>query len=103
MLVNMPVEAIGERCLTCPELEIDITTNELYGLTASGDGTTAVMNTVYNNSLKCTHYNRCKVIFEHGKEPEPAPAPEKETKKPARKTTKATDKITTKATKAAKK
>ena len=77
-IINMPVEAISEKCLTCPELEIDIITKEHYDLVAPEEGATEVKKATYENILKCTHCNRCAVIFNHGTEPE---------KKATRKTT----------------
>lgn len=68
MIVNMPVEAISEACLTCPELSIDIFTKENYELEIPEEGITRVKQSRYENTLICKHYNRCKVILEHNQE-----------------------------------
>lgn len=88
MIINMPVEAMSEACLTCPELDIDIFTKENYELEMPEEGITRVKQSKYENTLICKHYNRCKVILEHSQE----------AKKPATKTTASK----TKATKTAK-
>ena len=101
MMVNMPVEAMNEKCVNCPELEIDIVTTELYGI--SYDNTNQTTTTFYNY-LKCKHCDRCRVIFQTSLpkvEPNPEPdikvatepipqEPQKEPepkKKPAKKVT----------------
>lgn len=80
-MINMPVEAISESCLTCPELEIDIYTKEQFDLEIPEEGRSEVKSVKYENVLRCKHCDRCKVIFEHGMG---------ETKKTTRKTTKKT-------------
>lgn len=76
MIINMPVEAMSEACLTCPELDIDIFTKENYELEMPEEGITRVKQSKYENTLRCKHCERCKVILEH-----------QEAKKPATKTT----------------
>lgn len=76
MIINMPVEAMSEACLTCPELDIDIFTKENYELEMPEEGITRVKQSRYENTLICKHYSRCKVILEHSQE----------AKKPATKT-----------------
>jgi len=66
MLINMPVDAISEACLTCPELEIDIVTKEFYELASPEEGTTEVKKITYENVLRCKHCHRCEIIFKHG-------------------------------------
>ena len=86
MKVNMPVEAMGEYCLTCPELDIDIVTMESYKLETVEDGVTKIKVSTYKNNLKCKHCERCRVIFEHEQESKKE-EPITEAKKPAAKKT----------------
>ena len=86
MKVNMPVEAMGEYCLTCPELDIDILTKENYKLETVEDGITKIRVAIYENTLRCKHCDRCRVIFEHEKQhsndiPKSAPKTKKTTSK----------------------
>lgn len=99
-IVRMPVKAMGEYCINCPELDIDIVTKEQYELEVPEEGRTQVKTAKYENVLRCKHCDRCAVIFEHGNQP----LPEKEEVKPAKKTTKKTTatKTTTKKTAAKK-
>ena len=63
----MPVECYGECCINCPELEIDIVTKETYDLEKVGETNTQVKTVKFENTLRCPHLDRCKVIFENGK------------------------------------
>lgn len=67
MIVNLPVECYGKCCMNCPELEIDIITNEKYDMEMVENGVTKVTKAKYSNKLRCPHVERCKVIFENGK------------------------------------
>lgn len=71
MIINMPVEAMSEACLTCPELDIDIFTKENYELEMPEEGITRVKQSRYENTLRCKHCERCKVILEHQEAKEP--------------------------------
>lgn len=69
-MVNMPVEAISEKCLTCPELDVNVITTEHYELASPEEGATSVTKSTYENRLRCVHCNRCAVIFNHAYEDE---------------------------------
>lgn len=55
MMVNMPVEAINERCLSCPELDIEVSTLELC--------TDYTGDRVYSNYIRCSHLDRCRILL----------------------------------------
>lgn len=60
MMVNMPVEAINEYCINCPELEIDIYTKETGGgIVLDEKGKPQEQPRVIQNMLQCAHYNQC--------------------------------------------
>ena len=40
MTINMPVEAMNEKCINCPELEIDVFTKEKYDMKKISEGRT---------------------------------------------------------------
>ena len=101
MIINMPVEAYSEKCITCPELDIDIITKEFYDLEQVKEGDTKVKTARYENILKCKHCGRCKVIFDQGTE-KPEPKPKKTTTKKVSGTTKTVTAKTATKTKTAK-
>ena len=92
MTIQMPVECYGECCINCPELEIDIVTKETYDLEKVGETNTQVKTVKFENTLRCPHLDRCKVIFENGK-----PKSTKSTSKSTSTTKKATTKKAVKA------
>jgi Zn-finger nucleic acid-binding protein len=63
MIINMPVEVLGEYCANCPDLDIDVFTKEEYKLSSVADGETELNNMMITNILKCKYCNRCKGIF----------------------------------------
>ena len=87
MTVNMPVEAINERCLKCPELDIDITTIENYGTNDEDKRVIEVKS--YENRMRCKHVDRCRAVLYHeemGKKEAPKKkAPAKKTASPRKK------------------
>lgn len=56
--IMMPVIAIFDGCYSCPELEIEIAQKELHVHT---DGE-LWGNTIYDNTLYCKHYERCRLL-----------------------------------------
>lgn len=63
MMVNVPIDLIDERCLNCPELDIQ------------DDGGTvihaaAILNTMswMVHNLKCAHLSRCQILLRSRKE-----------------------------------
>ena len=74
MTINMPVEAMGDFCITCPELDIDILTSITYDIENVNETDTAVKTVKYQNVLRCKHCDRCKVILEHSSETKAKPA-----------------------------
>lgn len=55
MMVNVPAILVSERCLVCPELELEINRLEL----SNGE------RKFYSNDAICTHYYKCKEILFH--------------------------------------
>ena len=98
MIVKMPVVALNEKCVNCPELEIDIHTIEDYTMETVEDGVTEVKSATYTNTLMCAHCDRCKVIFDYGSEKNAEP---KSTKSKSAKVSVATKTARAKTTKAA--
>ena len=101
MIINMPVECYGECCINCPELEIDIITKENYELEMPEEGKTAVKVAKFENTLRCPHVNRCRIIFENSKNGNNVitkTVNSKASKAPAKKTTTKTPDKTTKKT-----
>ena len=79
MTVNMPVEVLNERCVNCPDLEVDTITHENYDiLKVDEDGSIQQVNK-FESRLRCTHCDECRLRYETVfKEPEQKP------KKPTR-------------------
>lgn len=53
MMVNVPVILVNERCLGCPELDIETTTMEI----------TDTEEKYYVNNHVCKHLYRCKEVL----------------------------------------
>ena len=63
MIIQMPVEVLGEYCANCPDLDIDVFTKEEFKLLSVADGETELNNTTITNILKCKYCDRCRAIF----------------------------------------
>lgn len=81
MIINMPVEVVGEFCANCPELDLDIFTKENYVLDSKKDGETNLKDVTCQNILKCKYCARCKTLFDLKEKAEKKPAPVKRTSK----------------------
>ena len=66
MNVNMPVQVMNEKCLNCPELEIDIYTKEKLDMKRLSEGHTISAIIGFENVLKCKNWDEangtCPVI-----------------------------------------
>ena len=105
MTINMPVEAMNEKCINCPELEIDVFTKEKYDMKKISEGRTISAISGFDNVLKCKNWDethetcpfivRCRAIMDAVAE-EIVKEATKNAKPAAKKTT--TRKTTTKKT-----
>lgn len=74
MTVNMPVEVFNEKCIYCPDLEVDTITKANFIVQGvKADGTVDQKNE-YKNELRCIHCQNCKIryeaVFKKDEEPE---------------------------------
>ena len=78
MIVNLPVHTMSEKCMNCPELEIDVVTTEKFDTKQLKNGMTISELTGFENVLNCKNWNdareycpvmnRCKAILDAVKE-----------------------------------
>ena len=57
MTVNLPVDAMSEKCINCPELELDVLTREKYELKAIDEKHTKSELTGFENYIKCKNWD----------------------------------------------
>lgn len=73
MTVNIPVEVLSERCLHCPDLEVDTFTNANFVVTAVNEDGTIMQKNEYDSKLRCAHLDSCKARYETVFKPEEKP------------------------------
>lgn len=57
--VAMPVIAIGEQCLDCPDIKIGVA-QKTFDIPCADDD--RLLERHYENTLYCEHYERCRLI-----------------------------------------
>lgn len=57
MTVNMPVQAMNEKCLNCPELELDVFTKEKYNMKKVSEVRTVSTISGFENVIKCKNWD----------------------------------------------
>lgn len=57
--ILMPVIAINDKCISCPELEIDIARKQLDVY----DKDDQFVGHKYENLIYCKHYEKCRLIL----------------------------------------